>query len=482
MAFALSELYQARSADGRLTHAAYESFGGVPGAIGKRADDTFKQLPSVVREMLGHVFRDLVEVDERGVATRRRALLGQVTALSEAKALVSAFTGSRLLVTSRSEGGQPVLEVAHEALFRSWPRLEKWIRDTADDHRLRRQITQLAAYWQEHGRKDEHRWPDDRVVEVVAMLNHLGLKAEDFPELERDFLGPLDRDRMLAEIDDPAMPHERRAIIGVRLALLGDPRSGVGLRADGLPDIAWCPVPGGEIVLKVEAAPPQSALGRLLGRGSGAPPRFAVEPFYIAKHPVTYIQYRAFLDADDGFSNPQWWQGLWFQVNKPGKQFNRRDNHPAENLCWLEAVAFCRWLSARLGYEIRLPTEWEWQQAATGGKLERKYPWSGDWDSSCANTYESELSRSTAVGLYPQGASPGGAGHGRQCMGVVPERIRRPEPHGRFRRSPPGVARRLLEQHSGPRSGRVSVLVRPALPSQLCWVSVGVLGPHLLSR
>ncbi|MGC1955938.1 MAG: hypothetical protein WA970_25890 [Gammaproteobacteria bacterium] len=27
------------------------------------------------------------------------------------------------------------------------------------------------------------------------MLAHLGLKAEDLPELERDFLGPLDRDR-----------------------------------------------------------------------------------------------------------------------------------------------------------------------------------------------------------------------------------------------------------------------------------------------
>ena len=91
-----------------------------------------------------------------------------------------------------------------------------------------------------------------------------------------------------------------------------------------------------------------------------------------------------------------------------GRQFNRRDNHPAENLCCLDAMAFCRWLSARLGYEVRLPTEWEWQQAATGGDPMNVYPWGPEWDGNRANTYESELHRSTAVGMYPHGISPVG--------------------------------------------------------------------------
>jgi formylglycine-generating enzyme required for sulfatase activity len=72
-------------------------------------------------------------------------------------------------------------------------------------------------------------------------------------------------------------------------------------------------------------------------------------------------------------------------------------------------MAFCRWLSARLGYEVRLPNEWEWQQAATGGNPANVYPWGPEWDGNCVNTYESKLSRTTAVGLYPQGASPVGA-------------------------------------------------------------------------
>ena len=218
------------------------------------------------------------------------------------------------------------------------------------------------------------------------MLERLGLKIEDLSDAERCFLGPIDRHAMLAELDDPSTTHEMRATIGVRLSLLGDPRPGVGLRPDGLPHIFWCKVPGGKVTLEEKAG------------------TFSVEPFYIAKYLVTWKQYRTFLDADDGFKESRWWDELVFRPSSPGRQFNQRDNHPVENVAWVEAVAFCRWLSAKLGYEVRLPTEWEWQQAASGGDPANEYPW-GLWDHGLANTSESELQRSTAVGVYPPGAS-----------------------------------------------------------------------------
>ena len=404
MAFALQQLYSSKTSDGRLTHTAYEAFGGVHGAIGRRADEAFEALAPEVQTALGNVFLGLLEVDEQGVATRRRAPMHTVARSESARTLVGELTDARLLVTNEAENEahEPMVEVAHEALFRSWPRLAEWIQTTADDHRLRRQITQLAQYWDAHERRGEHRWSDDRVEEAVQMLSHLGLEAGDLPELERDFLGPLERERMLPALDEAETSHEQRAIIGVRLSLLGDPRPGVGLREDGLPDILWCEVPAGEVTLEENAG------------------TFEVDLFYIAKYLVTWIQYRAFLEAEDGFTNPKWWRGLPFErPDKPGRQFNRRTNHPAENIAWDESVAYCRWLSDRFdaeikqrfgkGYEIRLPTEWEWQQAATGGDRTKEYPWGAQWYSGRANTIESELSRSAAVGMYPQGASSAGA-------------------------------------------------------------------------
>ena len=133
MAYALDELY--KLSDGALTHEDYDKLGGVQGAIGTRAENQFKKL-DVGDDVLQRVFHMLVEVDERGTATRRRATLTPDTLDDDAAKLIKTFTDERLLTTSYDNNtGKATVEVAHEAILRSWPRLAEWIEDTQDDLR-----------------------------------------------------------------------------------------------------------------------------------------------------------------------------------------------------------------------------------------------------------------------------------------------------------------------------------------------------------
>ena len=123
-----------------------------------------------------------------------------------------------------------------------------------------------------------------------------------------------------------------------------------------------------------------------------------VEAFYIDKYEVTNTQYKKFVDA-----NPQWQKGRiprkyhdgdylkhWSGNNyPPGK-----GNHPIVYVSWYAAMAYAEWSGKRL------PTESEWEKAARGGLVDKKYTWGDSLDSNNAN-YDESVGGTTSVGTYP---------------------------------------------------------------------------------
>jgi len=116
--------------------------------------------------------------------------------------------------------------------------------------------------------------------------------------------------------------------------------------------------------------------------------------FSISRYPITALEYAAYI----GDTNRQV-PGLW----PSPVRWLEEGNHPVGGVSWRDAMGYCEWLSQQTKQHLRLPTEAEWEKAATwiaetGVKL--MYPWGNDFDPAYANTAESLIAQLTPVDAY----------------------------------------------------------------------------------
>ena len=133
-------------------------------------------------------------------------------------------------------------------------------------------------------------------------------------------------------------------------------------------------------------------------RGDEQPQHAVYLPEYlIGKYPVTNGQYAAFVRAA-GYGKPTHWEN--------GDILKDKREHPVVGVNWKDASAFCAWLSKVSGWQVRLPSEAEWEKAARGtdGRI---YPWGNEAPDAQRCNFNKNIKDTTPVGKYsPQGDSP----------------------------------------------------------------------------
>lgn len=129
-----------------LTLEGFRAAGGVAGAIAQTADVIYEQrFGEAEQAATRRLFLRLVAPGEGAGDTRRVVDRAEIEADSEPQIMarvVEPLTEARLLTVDKRS-----VQIAHEALLRSWPRLRGWIDEARDDLRVRQRLIRHAEEW-----------------------------------------------------------------------------------------------------------------------------------------------------------------------------------------------------------------------------------------------------------------------------------------------------------------------------------------------
>ena len=143
---ALLETWRRRRGNA-LTLAGYESAGGIQGALTQTAEAVYGALDPAQQLLAKEIFQRLIVPGEGTEDTKRRVTRDEFDADRNTAAVLDTLARARLLTL-----GSETVELTHEALIRSWPRLREWINEDRELLRAHRRLTEAAAEWDHHDR------------------------------------------------------------------------------------------------------------------------------------------------------------------------------------------------------------------------------------------------------------------------------------------------------------------------------------------
>jgi WD40 repeat protein/energy-coupling factor transporter ATP-binding protein EcfA2 len=165
----------------------YQDIGGVTGALEKQADKIYSQFNEQQRKAAEEIFLELISL-EGEKAVSRRADKSSFEQEEMQREVLYQLIDNRLLV-SKGEDGKATVEVAHEALLRSWKVLQDLIREKEEIIVLRSRLYADAKQWDDLQKQDAVKasselWGGSKLAKIVEFQKNNSLPNLDTVAIE----------------------------------------------------------------------------------------------------------------------------------------------------------------------------------------------------------------------------------------------------------------------------------------------------------
>jgi serine/threonine protein kinase/WD40 repeat protein len=179
LAFAVARLWEERDREHHLlTRGAYESLGGVAGALALHAEATLEKIGEASVPIVRELFRNLTTSQQTRCAVDAEELVSVFpdSQPSDARNVLRQLVDARLLTSFEVETPDGIrhhrIEIVHESLLTAWPRLVRWQAQDAEGALLRDQLRQAAHLWEEKGKPDDLLWTGTSFREYRLWREH----------------------------------------------------------------------------------------------------------------------------------------------------------------------------------------------------------------------------------------------------------------------------------------------------------------------
>jgi len=165
-----------------LNNKIYQEIGGVTGALEKQADKIYSQFDEQQRKAAEEIFLELISLEGKE-AVSRRADKSSFEQEEMQREVLYQLIDNRLLV-SKGEDGKATVEVAHEALLRSWKVLQDLIREKEEIIVLRSRLYADAKQWDDLQKQDAVKasselWGGSKLAKIVEFQKNNSLPNLD---------------------------------------------------------------------------------------------------------------------------------------------------------------------------------------------------------------------------------------------------------------------------------------------------------------